>query len=564
MTRPIKNLAGFIGTGDATHFGTNDLDKVNYLFTGQDQTSTDPVDMATLWSFRNNRFNLWDSSGTYKYNFISSALGASRNVTVPALTADDQWSFDKNTTAFQNKTVSAELNTLVNMFNRFDYTIYLSGGLVKARNWSTGVTTSNSDASTLINSVIASMTNGGSIAFMDTVFTLNSPLVGWANWRPYYLQGLWDNSRAGGTRLAVGATFPTNDYVIKCANAVGSNNLNVIFIDGFEFYNLQVPTINAGAILYESDRSTYGATLIASNIWMQYMWRGIHLKGPAWNCVIRNVHYNSNSPTFVGNAMLIMEGAGHADVPKGNLIEHISANGDTNSILDNFFNLIEAGYNVFIDIFPDGFKYNEAVFAIRGNTQGNLFYHVYVLDTNVSTGTNVACLLLDGAGGTLACANNRFYDSYFTIYPYAVAIRNGAQRNHIEIPGWHGSNSNILDSGAGANNEVVITAGSTPVATADAKITSTNGVVDIRDRRPGASNRGLSATQSGNPPTTIFNIPHGCFATPAYINVIPALPGAVGNFSLSATSTNIVVTYSVAPPSGTNNLQWYWNAEVYS
>lgn len=72
--------------------------------------------------------------------------------------------------------------------------------------------------------------------------------------------------------------------------------------------------------------------------------------------------------------------------------------------------------------------------------------------------------------------------------------------------------------------------------------------------------RGLSATQSGNGSTTVFNIPHGCAAAPNYVDARAVTSDARGTPTLSADATNVIITYPIAPPSGTNNLQWYWSA----
>ena len=82
------------------------------------------------------------------------------------------------------------------------------------------------------------------------------------------------------------------------------------------------------------------------------------------------------------------------------------------------------------------------------------------------------------------------------------------------------------------------------------------------DLRKGAINDG-SSTQSGNASTKAFNIAHGLFTTPTQWSVIPTTSDAVGTPVITATSTNLVVTYPTAPPTGTNNLTWVWRADVY-
>ena len=68
-------------------------------------------------------------------------------------------------------------------------------------------------------------------------------------------------------------------------------------------------------------------------------------------------------------------------------------------------------------------------------------------------------------------------------------------------------------------------------------------------------------TASGNGSTTTFNIAHGVGATPTYAIVSVAASGSTNlDYSYTLTSTNIVVVFSTAPSSGTNNVVIYWIA----
>jgi hypothetical protein len=67
--------------------------------------------------------------------------------------------------------------------------------------------------------------------------------------------------------------------------------------------------------------------------------------------------------------------------------------------------------------------------------------------------------------------------------------------------------------------------------------------------------------QSGNGVTTTFNIAHGLAGTPKF-SIQPASQDAAGYSYATANSTNIVINYGVAPPSGTNNLTFNWTANL--
>jgi hypothetical protein len=74
-----------------------------------------------------------------------------------------------------------------------------------------------------------------------------------------------------------------------------------------------------------------------------------------------------------------------------------------------------------------------------------------------------------------------------------------------------------------------------------------------------SESRGRS-TQSGNAATLIFNIAHGLGATPTSWTVVPRVALAAPNFIVTATSTNLVVTYATAPPNVASNVDLTWSA----
>jgi len=75
-------------------------------------------------------------------------------------------------------------------------------------------------------------------------------------------------------------------------------------------------------------------------------------------------------------------------------------------------------------------------------------------------------------------------------------------------------------------------------------------------------NRGKS-TQSGNASTKVFNIPHKLDTTPKSARVTAGSSDAAGNPVVTFDATNVIVTYPTAPPSGTNNLLFNWEAAVF-
>lgn len=87
-----------------------------------------------------------------------------------------------------------------------------------------------------------------------------------------------------------------------------------------------------------------------------------------------------------------------------------------------------------------------------------------------------------------------------------------------------------------------------------------------RPRKAKVGNNGKIAF-NGTGAQTAFNIPHG-IVNDAGNGVIPTYYDANGIDAVSiaaktvtATTTNIVVTYAAAPASGTNNVNLVWTAE---
>ena len=77
----------------------------------------------------------------------------------------------------------------------------------------------------------------------------------------------------------------------------------------------------------------------------------------------------------------------------------------------------------------------------------------------------------------------------------------------------------------------------------------------------GFRNSGV-ATFSGDGVSTQFTIAHGLVSTPSSVRVTPGSVDASGQFYITVDNTNIYVNYLSAPPSGTNNITLYWEAEV--
>jgi parallel beta-helix repeat protein len=93
------------------------------------------------------------------------------------------------------------------------------------------------------------------------------------------------------------------------------------------------------------------------------------------------------------------------------------------------------------------------------------------------------------------------------------------------------------------------------------RLDTVTGVV-LRGNIGYATENGGTATFSGNGSTKTFTIAHGLASTPTKVLVTAGSDAAKGDFYATADATNITVTYGTAPPSGTNNVVLNWYAEV--
>lgn len=71
-----------------------------------------------------------------------------------------------------------------------------------------------------------------------------------------------------------------------------------------------------------------------------------------------------------------------------------------------------------------------------------------------------------------------------------------------------------------------------------------------------------TATFSGTGSQTAFTIAHGLYTTPATFGVVAQSAAAAAPFYVTADATNLTVTYTTAPASGTSNVVLNWHAEV--
>ena len=364
-------------------------------------------------------------------------------------------------------------------------------------------------------------------------------------------------------------TFPTNRYIFETDCPIGSSNTCFLTMEGITASNQNFTTRDVGFLKYEVD-TTDRRCLQIKDIWGQYMWRGIHLIGGVWWGIVENTTFMDANATFVGDADIILETGGHTTggnpTPKYNHISKHFSN-HVGGKVDYFVHIINGNYNEFDYFVSDSLVVGVAGIALEQNTEssnivaGNVFFNPHILDVSQipTPDTRQAGIYLNGQ----YVLDNSFYSARVNRIINNVKISNNAARNYVQHAAYWGSEFTLNDTGAGISNTVELIGGSRTGATESAA-TITGGTSRIIDKRRGAENGG-TIFLSGTGAATAFNIPHGLLQIPAWAFVgagssaIRAIP-----FSYTYDSTNISVTFSTAPASGSSNITLRWRAGIYA
>lgn len=456
-----------------------------------------------------------------------------------------------------------------------NYNIYRSGSTYYYRNGTTKTITSNADASLLIQDVLTAInTTGGVISFSGDNFQIDDPLdiatVAVTSVKPIYIFGVPTTQRTTGTVLEATSSFPTNRAIIETSGATdGSDKTAQLYIRGLAFASTQIPTLNVNGIKFDVDSVRVQRALTIKDCFFQYMYKGINLIGGIWWSLFDNIHFSAFNASYIGHSDILLERGTHAGAanvwPKYNMFSNINVLRNPGE-LPSSLNIQDGSYNTFINYTIDGWKLTDCAWLFQNahtfSVSSNTMYNPSFIDPQLPSPNNTrAAIVFDGAG---VLDNHVYCGSIPRNRTYSVAFVNSPVRNMVEAKGYWGEALAINDAGAGADNTVtVLTGQETSTTPAKPTITGAAGLIKIIDRRKGFAIDGLSATQSGNGSTTVFNIAHGLYAAPLYADAKPYTTDSLGSFTTTSDATNVILTYSVPPPSGTNNLRWYWRADCY-
>lgn len=515
----------------------------------------------------------------------------------------DNSTFYETDTFTHFKRVSSAWKEVSQRASSADYIVYISGSSYKAMNTSTKAvdySTTTLDIGAFTNTVLGGLTNGGMIEYARGLYTTNTPIAvpkaAVNSLKPYTFRGaIYSNQRDVATQFKVGSTFPDQRYMFESVSAGGSGTTSQFVIERLIAVNSTYAKsgssggtlnisgtstlIDAGLVKFESDTNGgFGSPIIVRDVWTQYLWRGIHLIGWIYSPIIHNCVFFDNNIHYIGDFDIQFEfGSGHAERVKVADVRNIRCN-HISGLLDsgglgsvNAACNFSGGYHYIDNIFVDGSKYNDCVIGFKQlfSTTVNRIQTIDMVPTAQQGGSFQAVYLFDTTdpGGVVATStyttfNNQIYDIAGSPVPNTIKFANSPFRNYIRAYAYWGSPIVVSDAGAGIENVLELIDGQQPSATTQTKLTTSNSLIKIIDKRVGAENKGLE-TQSGNASDTAFNIAHGCYTTPTNFYAVPLTPAAMADATITATSTNIVVTFSAAPANASNNLKWSWYASVY-
>lgn len=222
--------------------------------------------------------------------------------------------------------------------------------------------------------------------------------------------------------------------------------------------------------------------------------------------------------------------------------------------------------------------------GVRVNPDSSSYNDLYIIDNLFYDNTNDVAVSADF--GWIKMRGNRAVESehFFNIFGGQldhVIARDNTHRGHSGRAYRIGSDvthfkifGDSLDGESTTENFLTTTSGSTTDGDCKAvDVTAENitGSMFVEDGG-GWAKRQTSGyvventgpeTQSGDGSTATFQIPHGLDETPTARNVWPESEDAAGDWWVSGVgSTNIELTYASAPPSGTDNLTWGFEASV--
>lgn len=351
-----------------------------------------------------------------------------------------------------------------------------------------------------------------------------------------------------------GPLVQLGDYQVSLADSVSfqsgntSAQLHDVIVDGANLADSAVKIIGARCYIYRSQ------------IWRGVVY-GLWMNGQNSYAMDSVIGQDDRGTTvYIGqddNKLKNCQVRGHGSQAGGNAGIYISGNAVEVTgchVFPNQAMIASAGPDLWVangsralicnNVF-DQVNYHQVVVSTTASTTAssvliaaNLFFQLTSLTNNTYSG-----ILIDAQSQSLIglqVTGNVFVGGGGSNNYKAMAAKSAGAGVVCSFSGNFGNNCSAFYDGFTPNNS----SGNQARANGTTKYETTTG----------------QATFSGDGATTVFNIPHLLVGTPLRFTAVAFSAGAASSFYATATATNIVVTFAVAPASGTNNVKIQWSA----
>lgn len=109
----VRKILSKNSPGDSTHFASDDWDQMNGYLSNVDQSATDPAEIATHTTYRDNRLRLWNLAMDHSIRVRTNNFGEDYDLTVPDITGDDELLLLLHPQQFQNKIINLTLGNVL-------------------------------------------------------------------------------------------------------------------------------------------------------------------------------------------------------------------------------------------------------------------------------------------------------------------------------------------------------------------------------------------------------------------------------------------------------------------
>jgi len=413
----------------------------------------------------------------------------------------------------------------------YSFLVYKDRDVYMAEDWRGRIRFEDDDASEVISSCINILPdNGGKIFIRSSTYTITSTIT---ISKPVVLEGELKSTRLEGSgstdpvlRIESTSGIVLRDLTIDNRNG-GGRGLSIYDTHFGSFENLVVKG------------KTYGLELI--NSWVNIFracwfndtteYDGAVIKDRCNSVMFVKCQFNGNGRF----GAFIFSGSAYTPVNQS-LISFRSCDFELNKNHGVFVRCFDKGY--IDDLLFDGCYFENNV------EDPNDGYHVYL---GVGSDTYYP--------RRVKIRKCRFSSTQTTGTFYHILVGH-AEDVVIEDCTFIDTGTGDIVIGSGATRTTIIR----PVFERSPYVISDSGV---RTRIKGAQweNSGV-AVFSGDGSTTEFKIEHGLVSTPSKYGVSPLTPDAHADKTITVDDTYIIITFSTAPPSGTDNLKFGWWAEV--